>query len=134
MSGGAGYVLSREAVKKFANEAFGNSETCPDTYGAEDVQLGLCLQNVGVIAGDSRDEEGNERFLPLPVEYLIPEDKTWWYKNYSYYPQKEVRNENWNILLYNILLYIPISISRMPPAVHLVSYHFITLNPNNFMF
>ncbi|KAM7356653.1 uncharacterized protein ACRADG_002308 [Cochliomyia hominivorax] len=89
MSGGAGYVLSREALKKFALEAYDNPITCPETYQAEDVQLGLCLQNIGVIAGDSRDEEGNERFLPLPVEYLIPEDKTWWYKNYSYYPQKE---------------------------------------------
>lgn len=90
MSGGAGYVLSKESLKKFGSEAYHNSVLCPETYRAEDVQLGLCLQNIGVIAGDSRDEEGNERFLPLPIEYLIPEDKTWWYKNYSYYPPKDV--------------------------------------------
>ncbi|XP_037827389.1 LOW QUALITY PROTEIN: glycoprotein-N-acetylgalactosamine 3-beta-galactosyltransferase 1-like [Lucilia sericata] len=89
MSGGAGYVLSREALKKFATEAYDDPDKCGESYEAEDVQLGMCLENAGVIAGDSRDEEGNERFLPLPIEYLIPEDKTWWYKNYSYYPQKE---------------------------------------------
>ncbi|XP_065360903.1 glycoprotein-N-acetylgalactosamine 3-beta-galactosyltransferase 1-like [Calliphora vicina] len=89
MSGGAGYVLSKEALKKFGSEAFDDPDKCSESYQAEDVQLGMCLENIGVIAGDSRDEEGNERFLPLPIEYLIPEDKTWWYKNYSYYPQKE---------------------------------------------
>lgn len=90
MSGGAGYVLSKESLRKYAHEAYENPDVCPETYQAEDVQLGLCLQNIGIIAGDTRDKEGNERFLPLPVEYLIPEDKTWWYKNYSFYEQREV--------------------------------------------
>ncbi|XP_065361847.1 glycoprotein-N-acetylgalactosamine 3-beta-galactosyltransferase 1-like [Calliphora vicina] len=89
MSGGAGYVLSKQSLKKFAVEAYDNTVTCPKIFKSEDVQLGFCLENIGVVAGDSRDEEGKERFLPLAVKHLIPQDTSFWYKNYSYYPQKE---------------------------------------------
>ena len=90
MSGGAGYVLSKEALKKFAVEAYNDTEICPTNFKSEDVQLGMCLENVGVIAGDSRDCEGKERFIPLAVEHVIPSDTSFWYKNYTYYPQTKV--------------------------------------------
>jgi glycoprotein-N-acetylgalactosamine 3-beta-galactosyltransferase len=62
MSGGAGYVLSKEAlrrvvkaVKMIGYEPFTSSE---------DVNLGPCLQEVKVKPGDSRDPTGEEIFTP----------------------------------------------------------------------
>ncbi|XP_030377723.1 glycoprotein-N-acetylgalactosamine 3-beta-galactosyltransferase 1-like [Scaptodrosophila lebanonensis] len=66
MSSGAGYVLSKMALKLFATRAYGNGRLCRNqSYGNPDVELGRCLKNVGVVAGDSRDERGIERFFPF---------------------------------------------------------------------
>jgi len=96
MSGGAGYVLSREALGRFVNRALKDKsgiicKTNDDT-GAEDVEMGKCMENVGVIAGDSRDAFGRGRFFPfVPEHHLIPGSvgKDFWYWQYIYYPSKE---------------------------------------------
>jgi glycoprotein-N-acetylgalactosamine 3-beta-galactosyltransferase len=95
MSGGAGYVLSREAVRRFVEKALPNPGKCRiDAGGAEDLEMGQCLQNVGIEAGDSRDSLGRERFHPfIPEHHLIPGmvPQNNWYWSYNYYPTKEVR-------------------------------------------
>ncbi|XP_068140300.1 glycoprotein-N-acetylgalactosamine 3-beta-galactosyltransferase 1 [Drosophila tropicalis] len=67
ITGGAGYVLSKSALRRFMTLGFYNSSICSDrSFGIEDVDLGRCLRNVGVVAGDSQDDKGLPRFLPSP--------------------------------------------------------------------
>ncbi|XP_071962036.1 glycoprotein-N-acetylgalactosamine 3-beta-galactosyltransferase 1-like [Antedon mediterranea] len=90
MSGGAGYVLSKEALDRFVNKALPNGDKCSASgSGAEDVELGKCLQNVGVVAGDSRDSLNRTRFLPFGLEYFLGSmPKNFWYWSYQKYPLK----------------------------------------------
>ena len=62
--------------------------------GAEDVEIGKCLENVHVVAGDSRDSEGRETFMPFdPLAHLTmkkPTKPDWWYWKNIFYPSEEV--------------------------------------------
>ena len=90
MSGGAGYVLSKEALRRFV-AAFA-SGTCTHTSAVEDLALGQCLEKVGVEAGDSRDTRGRETFHPFPPESHLTDkfSESFWYWSYCYYPVVEV--------------------------------------------
>lgn len=94
MSGGAGYVLSREALKRFV-EGLDENRCRKDNGGAEDVEMGMCLEKLGVVAGDTRDSSGRGRFFPfVPEHHLIPNhiSKDNWYWKYIYYPAQEGMN------------------------------------------
>uniref|UniRef100_A0AC35UEP0 N-acetylgalactosaminide beta-1,3-galactosyltransferase n=1 Tax=Rhabditophanes sp. KR3021 TaxID=114890 RepID=A0AC35UEP0_9BILA len=69
---GAGYILSREALKRFVEIALKDPKKCKrHDNGAEDLEMGRCLQNVGVVAGDSRDSLGRHRMVPFdPLFHL----------------------------------------------------------------
>lgn len=94
---GSSYVMSREAVRRFNEEALTDDYKCWNgTEGNEDVEIGKCLQNVGVLAGDSRDELDRWRFLPFtPEGHLRNLFGKSWLDNASYYEVKTV-SENFN--------------------------------------
>ena len=92
MSGGAGYVLSREAVRRFAEISLPDSSLCKEEdTGAEDAEMGKCLMNVGVKTVDSRDNFGRFRFLPFtPGNHLGQREwnsQGFWYWKYIKYPE-----------------------------------------------
>ncbi|KAJ7383166.1 O-glycan processing, core 1 [Desmophyllum pertusum] len=64
-SGGAGYVLSRESVRRF-KKALGDTSLCSEQSFAEDVEVGKCLYAMGVKPENTRDSSGRETFMPLP--------------------------------------------------------------------
>lgn len=92
MSGSA-YVMSREALRRFNEDALNDDSKCWNgTEGNEDVEVGKCLQNVGVLAGDSRDSQERWRFLPFtPEGHLRNLFGISWLDNATYYEIKKVR-------------------------------------------
>ena len=99
-----GYVLSREALERFVGFALQKKPLQPGKIvapckvdndgGAEDAEIGRCLQGVDVIAGDSRDEYNRYTMFPFtPGTHLsIMGDRAapaWYWKN-IFYPTKNV--------------------------------------------
>lgn len=95
---GSGYVLSREAVRRFNEDALIDDQKCWNgTEGNEDVEIGKCLYNVGVLAGDSRDDINRSRFLPFPPDGLIRNlFGESWLDNTTYYEIKKVIKKGLN--------------------------------------
>ena len=80
-SGGAGYVLSNEALKRFGSALNSTFETCPNT-GVEDRDVGQCLRKVNVDMGHSID--GNkERFHVDSMQHHFKNINLGWLKGYS---------------------------------------------------
>ncbi|XP_061182117.1 glycoprotein-N-acetylgalactosamine 3-beta-galactosyltransferase 1-like [Saccostrea echinata] len=88
-SGGAGYILSRNALEKFVTEGLSDSAKCRQDGGAEDAEIGKCMQHLGIKAGDSLDIYGKETFHPFnPSAHLRGLYPQWFYNNAASYPKK----------------------------------------------
>jgi len=92
-SGGAGYVLNREALDLLVDN-LDNQRCRPHQHVfAEDVNVAHCLEVNGVQAFDTRDSNGGERFHPFtPGQHLLwrppakrrPDGSSPdWYENYN---------------------------------------------------
>ncbi|XP_052796637.1 glycoprotein-N-acetylgalactosamine 3-beta-galactosyltransferase 1-like [Mya arenaria] len=79
-SGGAGYVLSKEALRRFGAHGT-NASMCRQDGGAEDAEFGKCMQNLGVKVGNSTDRFGRSRFHCFdPATHLMGGYPDWYYK------------------------------------------------------
>ena len=90
-SGGAGYVFSRGTVRRF-KKALGDTSVCKQEGAAEDVEVGKCLNAIGIKPDYTRDPSGRETFMPLPPErHLIPGylPKDFWLWSLDENPYKE---------------------------------------------
>ena len=87
-SGGAGYVLSKEALRRFAGRKTGQ---CAEDHGDEDVQFGRCMEKLGVKTGDSRDSLGRSRFHCFAPETHLHGRYPDWYLQYDNYGAAKVR-------------------------------------------
>ncbi len=59
-SGGAGYVLSKNAFETIGEVLYRNFSFCPNT-GVEDMDIGICLKLLNILPQNSIDEYGKER-------------------------------------------------------------------------
>ncbi|VDM49962.1 unnamed protein product [Toxocara canis] len=93
MSGGAGYVLSRTALRKFVTEAMKDPNKCHVNGYSEDVEVGVCLENVNVSTGDTRDEHKRHRFLPISLEKVLVwkenDAQAQWFQGYAVHQIKK---------------------------------------------
>ena len=80
-------MLSKEALRRFAERGEGE---CREDFGAEDAEMGHCMEKLGVRTGDSRDSLGRSRFHCFNPETHIHGGYPDWYRQYDKYGAKEV--------------------------------------------
>lgn len=86
-AGGAGYVLSRRALTLFARRP---RDLCRQDGGDEDVELGRCLERLGVAVGDTGDSLGRSRFHWNQPEVHIHGEYPDWYILWDKYGARKV--------------------------------------------
>jgi len=114
-SGGAGYVLSKEALRRFVVQGIPNSSLCPKRYKEcqEDCNVGNCMHQLNVTFGDSQDKKRQHRFFPFHPMEAFEELKlnawaTWDEKNGT-----------------TCCSSTPISFHRITPSMMYVLYYFV---------
>ncbi|XP_053655510.2 glycoprotein-N-acetylgalactosamine 3-beta-galactosyltransferase 1 [Cherax quadricarinatus] len=95
LNGGAGYTLSRGAVRRLVEEGLRDEQCFKNLQLGtnEDVNMAMCLTFVGVELLDSRDSAGRQRFHMYPPQQVVDprqENSVFhlWLKKISVFPYK----------------------------------------------
>lgn len=86
-------MLSTEALRRLYHRGKGE---CREDRGAEDVEMGHCMQRLGVKTGDSRDSLGRSRFHCFNPETHIRGGYPDWYLQYDKYGAKKVSESSFS--------------------------------------
>ncbi|OWF40670.1 glycoprotein-N-acetylgalactosamine 3-beta-galactosyltransferase 1-B-like [Mizuhopecten yessoensis] len=81
-SGGAGYVLSKEALRRLIEKGH-DPKVCRQDGAGEDAEIGKCMENLGVRTGNSTDALGRSRFHCFDPETHLSGIYPDWYFNYD---------------------------------------------------
>ena len=90
-SGGAGYVLSNEALSRLGNALIKNT-TKFDISQLEDIDVASALRKLNVLPGSSIDENGRERFHPTSIKNHYEGNNIDWLNTYAENRPKKVKN------------------------------------------
>lgn len=105
------YILSREGVRRFVEEALPNENMCRS--GFEDFEIGQCVEKVGVLIGDS-----DGKFLPCVSEQNLSLNKQYWIWQYKYY--KSVEGSSDHTILFHYI---------SPNQMYVLDYFIYHLRP-----
>ncbi|XP_013421855.1 glycoprotein-N-acetylgalactosamine 3-beta-galactosyltransferase 1 [Lingula anatina] len=109
MSGGPGFVLSREAVRLLVTKAINSDPKCLQDGEAEDMKAAKCLLSVGAEPVDTRDQLGRERYMIFPPYVHLKGHYADWYKKGGAHGAVEVcrmKSTTADLKIYNYIFYL----------------------------
>lgn len=91
-SGGAGYVVSKEVLRRYGAKAKTIGNCQPREGAAEDLLIGKCFGALGAKAMDGRDKFNRTRFHCLSSYDFIRGNIPYWLPSYNKFDIKTVSN------------------------------------------
>ncbi|XP_050409235.1 glycoprotein-N-acetylgalactosamine 3-beta-galactosyltransferase 1 [Patella vulgata] len=115
-SGGAGYVLSKEALRRFGK--FSN-KSCVKAGNYEDVDFGRCMDKLDVLTESSHDDQGRSRFHCFDTKTMLMRGFPSWYYQYDKYGANKNNMSDYAISFHYI----------SPSDMYLLDYYVYHLRP-----